>query len=98
MFAVGTASGSVAHYLGVLATTTGDFDEAAARFAAAAVHERIGAPTWLARTRLEWARMLLTRRRSGDGEQAREILGQALDAARDLGLRTVERRAVELMG
>jgi tetratricopeptide (TPR) repeat protein len=88
---------AIAHHLGVLATTLGDWDEAVDRFAAAAAtHERLAAPILLARTRLEWARMLLTRRESGDAERARDLLGQALATARDLGLANVERRAVEL--
>jgi len=90
--------GAVAHHLALLAMLMDRFDEAEARFAAAeATHERIGAPTWLARTRLEWARMLLTRRLPGDIERAGELLGQALTAARLLGLQNVERRAVELL-
>ena len=49
--------GAVDHHLGSLAAVGGRFDDAAAHFAAAeALHQRIGAPTWLARTRLEWAR------------------------------------------
>ena len=89
---------SVSHYLGMLATTLGRFEDAARHFAtAAARHETIGAPTWLARTRLEWARMLLSRRQAGDVDQARELLGQALDTARDLGLANIERRAVQLL-
>ena len=48
--------------LGALATLLGRFDEAEAQFAAATdLHGRIGAPCWLARTRLEWSRMLLRR-------------------------------------
>ena len=82
VFVVGTAGGSVLHYLGLLATTMGRFDDAQARFAAStATHQRIQAPTWLARTRLEWARMLLTRRQPGDAERARELLGQAIATA-----------------
>jgi hypothetical protein len=57
----------------------------------------MGARADLARTRLEWARMLLTRRQPGDADRARELLGQALLTARELGLATVERRAVELL-
>jgi tetratricopeptide (TPR) repeat protein len=94
----GMVAGSVAHYLGLLATILGYFDEADAHFAAASsTHARIGAPTWLARTRLEWAGMLLTRRAAGDVERARELLRQALATARELGLRSVERRAVILL-
>src|SRR5438552_537885 len=59
VFAYGGAWGAVAHYLGLLAATLDRFDEAEAHFdAAAETHERIGAPTWLARTRFEWAAML----------------------------------------
>jgi class 3 adenylate cyclase/tetratricopeptide (TPR) repeat protein len=95
---LGTATGSVAYYLGLLASTLERFDEAEERFSAAEViHVRIGAPTWLARTRLEWARMLLARRQPGDDERARDLLGQALATARELGLANVERRAVELL-
>ncbi|HKY77124.1 MAG TPA: AAA family ATPase [Acidimicrobiia bacterium] len=89
---------SVSHYLGMLATTLRRFDDAAAHFAAAAAtHESIGAPTWLARTRLEWARLLLARRAGGDVEQARVLLGQTLHTARELGLANVERRAAHLL-
>src|SRR5688572_15900634 len=55
------------------------------------------APPGVARRRLEWARMLLTRRQPGEADRARELLGQALDTARELGLADVERRAVELL-
>jgi hypothetical protein len=90
-------SGSVTHYLGLLATCLGHFEEAESRFRMAeAAHSRMGAPTWLARTRLEWARTLLTRGRADDVEPARRLVNQALAAARDLGLCGVERRAVAL--
>jgi DNA-binding SARP family transcriptional activator len=90
--------GSVDHYLGLLAAVEGRFDQAGRHFEAAhASHEALAAPTWLARTRLEWARMLLTRRQPGDTDRAKELLGQALATARELGLATVERRAVELL-
>jgi len=97
-FTGGGALGTVAHYVALVATTLGDFDEAQCRFTqAAATHERIGAPIWLARTRLEWARMLLTRRQAGDVDRAAVLLGQALDTARDCGLAKVERDAVALL-
>ena len=89
---------AIAHHLGVLATALGDWDEAADRFeAATATHERIAAPIWLARTSLEWARMLLARRQAGDPPRARELLGQALETARELGLTNIERKAVQLL-
>jgi hypothetical protein len=94
----GVVSGSVAFYLAVLATIMLDWPEADASFAAAAAtHERIGAPTWLARTRLEWARMLLTRAEPGDGDRAHELLWQALATAQELGLSSVERDAASLL-
>ncbi len=87
------------HHLGVLATVLGRFDEAEAHFAAAAAtHERIGAPAWLARTRLEWARMLLARRQRGDGERARSLAGAAHDGFATIGLVHWAARAAELDG
>jgi tetratricopeptide (TPR) repeat protein len=90
--------GSVGHYLACLAGALGRYKDAERHFvAAAATHDRIGAPAWLARTHLEWARMLLTRHQPGDAAQARELLGRALATAQELGLANVERRAVELL-
>jgi hypothetical protein len=93
-----TFLGSFSHYVGMLAASLAQWDEAEEHLAdAAAMHERMGARAYLARTRLEWAGTLLTRRGSGDVERARELLGQALTAARELELVAVERRAVELL-
>jgi DNA-binding SARP family transcriptional activator len=94
----GAITGSVSYYLGLLATTIGDWPEAEARFStAAATHTRIDAPIWLARTRMEHARMLLLRSRPGDGDRARELLGQALATARDLGLTKVKHDTAALL-
>jgi class 3 adenylate cyclase/tetratricopeptide (TPR) repeat protein len=94
----GICLGSVARYLGRLAATMGAYDEAAARFAAAAAaHTRIGAAAWLIRTQLDWACLLLTRQGAGDIEVAAELLGQALAAARHLALNTLARRALSLL-
>jgi hypothetical protein len=41
--------------------------------------------------------MLLTRRAPDDVRRARELLGRALVAARELGLRHVEGQAVQLL-
>jgi tetratricopeptide (TPR) repeat protein len=91
-------TGSVHHYLGVLAGLRRDPTRAEAHFAAAeAMHQRIDAPTWLARTRLEWARMLSARHQPGDAARARELLGKARAAAREFGLANVERHAIELL-
>ncbi|MGH8972898.1 MAG: BTAD domain-containing putative transcriptional regulator [Acidimicrobiia bacterium] len=94
----GAVTGSVSYYLGLLAATIGDWPQAEARFAtAAATHARIDAPIWLARTRMEHARMLLLRGQLGDSDRARELLGQALATTRDLGLAKVERDTVALL-
>src|SRR5207253_826654 len=85
-------------YLGMLATTLGRYFEADAHFAAAAaIHTRIGAPAWLARTQVDWGRMLLRRDGKGDAEQAGELLASALRTARRIGLPTVERRSAALL-
>jgi class 3 adenylate cyclase/tetratricopeptide (TPR) repeat protein len=93
-----TAPGGVDHQLAMLSTVLGRFDEAETEFRAAVdLHERLAAPAWLARTHLEWARMMLTRRRAGDTGHARELLEHALSTARELGLATIERRTVSLL-
>ncbi|HKY75093.1 MAG TPA: AAA family ATPase [Acidimicrobiia bacterium] len=90
--------GTVAFHLGLLATTTGDFAAAESDFAhAETIEQRIGAPTWLARTRLEWARMLLRRSGPRDSERARELLTKALDTAREYGLARIEAQAGALL-
>ena len=97
-FAFGTPSGCVSHFLGIIAGALGDYDEADGHFAVAeTIHVRGVAPAWAARTRLEWARMLLARRQPGDAERAAELLGQALTTARDLGLAKVERDCSDLL-
>ena len=89
--------GSVAHYLGVLATTLERFDDADRHLAAGeAAHERLGAPGWLARTRLERARLLITRGEPEDAKEARQLLDQVKDSARELGLAGLERRTAAL--
>jgi hypothetical protein len=91
-------AGVVDHYLGLLAVTLERHAAAATHFAAAArIHEAFPAPTLLARTRLEWARMLLTRGEPADAARARDLLGQALEIARPLGLGSVKRQAVGLL-
>ncbi len=94
----GWVTGSVAFYLGLLCTTIGEWPEAEAYFTAAAgTHKRVGAATWLARTRLEWARMLLARAEPKDDERAHDLLHEALATSREPGLANIERGAVELL-
>ena len=92
------AFGCVAHYLGQLATVLERFDDGERDFAAAtAMYERMGAVTFLARTRLSNARLLLARGRPGDADRARDLLGAAAATASDLGLSTVVRRTAALL-
>ncbi|HKY75154.1 MAG TPA: hypothetical protein VJS45_03370 [Acidimicrobiia bacterium] len=94
----GWIGGAVAHYLALLCRVSEDWEAAEAYFVDAAVtHERMGSSTWLGRTRLEWARMLLARGRPDDAEQAAELLRQALATARDRGLTKLEREATQLL-
>ncbi|MGH8971717.1 MAG: ATP-binding protein [Acidimicrobiia bacterium] len=91
--------GSGAHFLGLLAATMGRFDEAELHFAAAEkAHDGMQAPGWTAKTRLAWARILLTRGRQEDHERAQLLLRAALDVARDFGFGAIERQAVSLLG
>jgi hypothetical protein len=53
--------------------------------------------SWLARTRLEWAPMLLTRDQPDDTARARQLLGEALTTARELGLSKVELEALAVL-
>ena len=53
------------------------------------MNERLGARPWLARTQLDYARMLLRRDAAGDGERARGLLEAALATAREIGMAKV---------
>jgi hypothetical protein len=90
-------AGAVDRYLGMLATSSGGFDAAIEHFdAALALEAAVRAPLATARTRLSYARTLLARGRPGDRDLASGLLDRALLAARDMGLRAVERRAIVL--
>jgi DNA-binding SARP family transcriptional activator/tetratricopeptide (TPR) repeat protein len=93
-----TCSGSVARPLGLILAAAKRPDEADHAFAeAAALHERIEAPIELARTHVNWAHMLATRKLPGDTEKARGLLDTALETADRLGLGTVEREGREVL-
>ncbi|HET6997364.1 MAG TPA: AAA family ATPase [Solirubrobacterales bacterium] len=88
-----TMFGPVERYLGLAATCLGRYGEAELHFRRSAeTCERIGAPTWLARSRHEWALALRKRREPGDREQAERLLEQALEAASAYGCRSLEWR------
>ena len=86
--------GSVRYYLAALAGAMDRFEEADDWYRQAVeTHRSIGAPAWLARTRIEWARLLLRWGRTERRLEARTMLEEALSTARELGLQTVSRRA-----
>ena len=79
--------GSVARLLGGLATVLDRFDDAERHFKRAMEdHTRWGARPALARTRMNYADMLIRRDALGDREKARCLLNEALPAAREMGM------------
>lgn len=92
------STGSVARSLGLLATLLSRWDEAARHFEAAlAMNARMGARPWVARTRHDYARMLLDRSAAGDRERALELLRAAIATAEELGMVALRRRAKRLL-
>lgn len=90
---------AVVHHLGLTAATVGSYDEADEWFRKAeAMHERMAASAWLARTRIEWAATLLRRGGSGDATHARGLLSEALAPAVEFAWPGLERRARRLLG
>jgi tetratricopeptide (TPR) repeat protein len=82
--------GSGAFYLGLLATVMSRWAEAAGHFQAAiGAHERLGARSFLARTRYQYARMLLCRGQPADQSMALGLLDRALPTASTLGMAAV---------
>jgi hypothetical protein len=78
--------GSVARYLGVLATRIRP-ESAESHFQnALELNERMDARPWLALTQQDYAHMLLTRSRPGDEKRAERLLEDARSAYRDLGM------------
>ena len=88
-------AGSTARYLAILSVALGD-DEAADHWFMTAErdHVRADTPPWLARTRLDWAEVLLAR---GDRRRARELAGAALDVVGDLDLTSTTSRAESII-
>ena len=83
------STGSVARYLGLLATTLERWDDAARHFEQAIeTHERIGARPWLAHTYDDYASMLVVRDRPGDLDHALELADLALQGYRSLEMDT----------
>jgi tetratricopeptide (TPR) repeat protein len=89
--------GAVARALGNLAATDGRCEQAEEHFEKAIqLNERIGARPWVARTRYDFARMLIARGRPADRQRALTLLEQALHDYRELGMRSWADRTVTL--
>ena len=92
-----TCNGSASRLLGILAAAMRSWELAEGHFInALAMHERMDARPWVARTQLAYAEMLLTRRRRGDRARARALVGDATLTAEALGMPVVAQRAHEL--
>ncbi|HZQ37286.1 MAG TPA: LuxR C-terminal-related transcriptional regulator, partial [Dehalococcoidia bacterium] len=86
--------GAVAHYLALLATALGRWQAAQQHFVGAhALHQRLGARPWLAMTLAEHAALLASRGDADAQAEARALLAQANELARELGMAGVVRRA-----
>lgn len=91
-----TTWGLVERHVGNLDRVLGRYDDAESELRRAAQeHERMGAPVWLARTRLDLARLLVER--GDEASDARELLEQALGTARDLGAGGIERQSTAVL-
>ena len=86
---IGTAAyhGAVDRYLGLLELTVGRFDDAVVALSEAlAIHERMGAVPWAARTQHDLARALVARGSTSDTARAVSLLNQALETANSVGM------------
>jgi tetratricopeptide (TPR) repeat protein len=90
--------GATTHWLGMLASTMKKWDIAAEHFEdAIETNTRIGALPFLARSKHEYARMLMERGDSGDKEKAKALLIEATATSRDIGMPTFLEDAEELL-
>lgn len=86
--------GAVSHYLGVLAATTGAVEDAERHFAdALAMHEKMRARPWLARTRAAYGQLLARSSSPADRRRSAELLRGALGLWEALGVGPAAARA-----
>jgi tetratricopeptide (TPR) repeat protein len=94
--AVGHAEGSVGvvdRYLGLLAMTLGRIEEAEQHLSAAVqLNEDMGARPWAAHSRADLAHVLRLRGAPDDELRARELDGEALKTARQIGMTALVKR------
>jgi DNA-binding CsgD family transcriptional regulator len=85
--------GAADRYLGMLAATFGDRALAARHFEAAlALDREAGAHTWVAHTAHEYGRMLHAGGAAGDAGRAAELLAEAAELAKRIGMRALLER------
>jgi DNA-binding CsgD family transcriptional regulator len=88
--------GAADRYLGMLATTLGEWERAEQHFERAMeLNRQMGSATWLAHTAYEYAHLLLTRP-SGDRDRADALLAEAAELAERIGMTTLLSRAAAL--
>lgn len=86
--------GAVSLPLGRLAHLLGHHQESESFFVnALSTHNRLGAHESIARTKLYYADLLVERAETGDAQRAKEMVKEALAAAREYGYGALERRA-----
>jgi hypothetical protein len=89
--------GSVSHYLGLLALTSGRWDDAAAHLEDAMEDQaRLGAAPFHLRTRLAYARVLLARNTPDDRAAVGPMLDSIIEEAQHLGMQLLVREAESL--
>jgi hypothetical protein len=87
------STGSVARYLGILASIMARWEDGATHFESALqVNARVGAGPWVAHTQHDYARMLLARDEPGDREKAAAILASGLQICQELGMAALGRK------
>ena len=85
--------GAASRYLGMLATTLGEFDKAEAHFEHALdMNARIGARPWLAHTKAEYALLLRRRGAKGVSERAEVLANEAWEIAAELDMVRLKKR------
>jgi orotidine-5'-phosphate decarboxylase len=93
-----TVEGALAHHLGTLSGLMGRVEESETYFAEALqLHERLRAPFFIARTRLEWGRMLLQPSSVQNLTRAEEHIRQAQGIAHEHGYDGIATSAAALM-
>ncbi len=97
-FTQGSVGGAIARPLGRLAHLLGRWPDAESLFRVSmSIHERLDAPFWIARTKLDYCDMLIGRSDVGDVDQAKEMVRQAQATAEEFGFGSLLQRVSALL-